>query len=385
MGSLTELPDAGSPDLRLVFPTEDEKLQTWTMNHVEWGGALSLEDYLVREPYLATIPMAENGGMRYWILTDSTPAGGKRPVLASVETLRKKVFVLDPKTGEVREDILYGIASVYTNPQYRGRRYASRMLEELDRTLEKGFEDIDGKFVKPAASALWSDIGKSFYAKLGWVPYPSLHVSFRVPETVADTTSSTLDLITYENLESFCRSDEQLLRKHLLRCAQGGRPQFAFVPNYDIIRWHLYRDEFIANRVFKDKEQTPIKGVVAGLEGKRVWAIWTRNYGSISDDPEKNTMYILRLVVEDESASQEELSSTFGAVMHKAQTEARRWRLGKIELWNPTPTIDALIRKSGLEHDVIERQKDSIPSLRWHGEHDTEQVDWVANEKFCWC
>lgn len=385
MGSLTELPDSGSPDLRLVSPTEDEKTQTWTMNHVEWGGALSLEDYLVREPYLAAIPLAENGGMRYWILTDSTPASGNRPVLASCETLRKKVLVSDPKTGEVREDIGYGIASVYTNPKLRGRRYASRMLQELGRTLGQGFEEIDGHSVKPAASALWSDIGKSFYAKLGWLPYPSLHVSFKVPKAIADHSSSKVDLITYDNLEAFCQLDERLLRAHLSKQDKDGRPQFAFVPNYDIIRWHLYRDEFIANRVFKDQEQTAIKGAVAGPEGKRVWAIWTRNYRGVGDDADKNTMYILRLVVEDDSVPQEELSASLAAVMHKAQTEAKQWRLGKIELWNPTPTMDALIKKSGLEHDVIERQKDSIPSLMWHGENETSEVVWVANEKFCWC
>ncbi|KAK9422819.1 hypothetical protein SUNI508_00682 [Seiridium unicorne] len=385
MGSITQLPDAASPDLKLEFPTEDEKVQTWTLNHTEWGGALSLQDYLAREPFLATIPLAENGGMRYWVLTDSS-APGKRPVLASCETLRKKVFVTDPKTGEVREHLSYGIASVYTPSEYRGRRYASRMLQELGRTLGEGFEKIDDQIVKPPASALWSDIGKSFYAKLGWVPCPSLHVSFKVPETASSGASSReLDVITYDNLESFCKLDGELLRKYLSSNARGERPQFAFVPNYDIIRWHLFRDEFIANRVFKDVEQTPVKGAIAGVEGRRIWAIWTRNYRGDGDDAEKNTMYILRLVVEDDNAPHEELASSFAAVLHKAQAEAKRWRLGKIELWNPTPTVDALIKETGLDHDVIERQKDSIPSLMWHGKGDASQVDWVANEKFCWC
>ncbi|KAH6659389.1 hypothetical protein BKA67DRAFT_12557 [Truncatella angustata] len=386
MGSKTELPDASSPELRLVFPTEDEKVRTWTLNHVEWGGALSLEDYLAREPFLATIPLAENGGMRYWILTDSSAAPGSRPVLASCETLRKKVLVTDPKTGEVREDIAYGIASVYTDPPYRGRRYASRMLQELGRVLGEGFEELDGQHAKPAASALWSDIGKSFYAKLGWAPCPSLHVSFAVPATAkADESQPDSEIITYDNLESFCKSDEELMRKRLSGHARDGKPQIAFAPNYDIIRWHLYRGGFIADRVFKGQEQTPAKGAVAGAHGKRVWAIWTRNYRGDGEDAAKNTMYILRLVVEDESASQEELVSSFGAVMHKAQSEARQWRLGKIELWNPSPVVDVLIKKSGLDHDIIERQKDSIPSLMWYGEEDTQQVDWVANEKFCWC
>lgn len=386
MGSISELPDASSPELKLVFPTEDEKVQTWTMNHVEWGGALSLEDYLAREPFLATIPLAENGGMRYWILTDSSAAPGSRPVLASCETLRKKVFVTDSATGEVREHVAYGIASVYTIPQYRGRRYASRMLQELGRALGGGFEEVDGKPVQPAASALWSDIGKSFYAKLGWEPRPSLHVSFVVPAPTPESSNQhVVKPITYDNLESFCQLDQDLLKKHLSKHAKDRRPQIAFAPNYDIIRWHLYRDEFIADRVFKGQEQTLVKGAVAGEEGKRVWAIWTRNYRGNGEAAEKNTMYILRLVVEDESASQDDLAASLAGVLHKAQSEAKQWRLGRIELWNPDPVVDALIKKSGLDHDIIERQKDSIPSLMWYGKEDISKVDWVANEKFCWC
>jgi hypothetical protein len=260
------------------------------------------------------------------------------------------------------------------------------MLQELGRALGKGFEKVEGQSVKPPATALWSDIGKSFYAKLGWVPFPSLHVSFKVPEAGGhDTSSRQVGLITYDNLKSFCKLDEELLRKYLSEHAKDGKPQFAFIPNYDIIRWHLYRGEFIANRVFKDQEQSPIKGAVAGPEGHRVWAIWTRNYSGDGDDAEKNTMYILRLVVEDDTTPEEELTSSFATVIHKAQEDARQWRLGKIELWNPTPVLDALIEKSGLGHDVVERQKDSIPSLMWHRESDAGQVDWVANEKFCWC
>ncbi|ETS83204.1 hypothetical protein PFICI_05080 [Pestalotiopsis fici W106-1] len=390
MGSIGEFPDANSPELRLVVPTEEEKRQTWIQNHAEWGGALGLQDYLEREPYVASIPLSENGGLRYWILTTATGAPGSRPVLSSCETLRKRVLVTDPKTGTLREGIAYGLGSVYTSPHYRGKRYASRMLQELIPKLEKGFETIDGKHVKPIASALWSDIGKSFYAKLGWAVCPSFHVSFRVPETSQQVSNGVptpapdqVEVITYENLESFCKRDEELLRKQLLNNAKGARPQFAFAPDYDILRWALFRDEFIASRLFKGQELAKVKGAVAGPEGKRVWAIWARSFYN-AETVDKNTMYILRLVFEDESAPREELAASFAAIMHKAQAEARLARVGKIELWNPTPAMDVLIKESGLDHDVAERENDSIPSLMWFGDGDASQVEWVANEKYCW-
>lgn len=389
MGSIGELPDANSPELRLVVPTEEEKRQTWIQNHAEWGGALGLQDYLDREPYVASIPLSENGGLRYWILTTAMGSPGSRPVLSSCETLRKKVLVTDPKTGTIREDIAYGVGSVYTSPNYRGNRYASRMLQELKPKLENGFETIDGKHAKPIASALWSDIGKSFYAKLGWDVCPSFHVSFRVPEVndasngVSSSTPDQVEAITYDNLESFCKRDEELLRKQLVKNAKGGKPQLAFTPNHDLLRWALFRDEFIASRLFKGQELTKVKGAVIGPEGKHVWAIWARSFYN-AEAVDKNTMYILRLVFEDESAPREELAASFAAIMHNAQAEARLARIGKIELWNPTPVMDALIKESGLDHDLAERQNDSIPSLMWFGEGDNSQVEWVANEKYCW-
>lgn len=391
MGSFGDLPDSNSPDLRLVFPTEEEKVQTWTMNHTEWGGALGLEDYLDREPYVASIPLSENGGLRYWILTTAAGTPGSRPVLSSCETLRKKVIVTDPGTGELREDVAYGVGSVYTSPRYRGNRYASRMLQELTRELERGFETMGGKHVvKPIASALWSDIGKFFYAKLGWAACSSFHINFRIPEVGQGSNgvslpSAQVQPITYENLESFCKRDEELLREQLAKDAKGQVPQFAFLPDHDIMRWALFRDEFIASRLFQGQELTKVKGTVAGPEGRRVWAVWSRNFYNAGDVADKNTMYILRLVLEDETAPRGELAAAFAAVMHQAQAEARLARIGKIELWNPTPAQDALIKASGLDHDVAERQTDSIPSLMWFGEGaDAARVRWVANEKYCW-
>lgn len=386
MGSISELPDAASPKLVLASPTDDEKRTTWVMNHAEWGGALGLDEYLDREPYLATIPLSENGGMRYWILTDSSVPPEGRPVLSSVETLRKRVLYTTPDSNEIKESVGYGIASVFTDPKLRGRQYASRMLNLLGPMLGEGIEEVDGKQIKPIASALWSDIGKTFYANKGWPAFPSLHVTFRAAEAVGDhAITQDIGLITYQNLEDFSKLDEQLLRKHMASHARDGRPRFAFVPNYDILRWHLYRDEFIANLVFKNKVQSEVKGAVAGQEGRRVWVVWTRNYKGDGSDADKNTMYLLRLVIEDDTAPMEELVSAFGAVLHKAQAEAKQWNLAKLEMWNPSPLVEALIKKSGLYHDVVERQTDSIPSLMWYGEADSNDVEWVANEKFCWC
>ncbi|KAI1336935.1 hypothetical protein F5Y15DRAFT_418502 [Xylariaceae sp. FL0016] len=460
MGSQSDphtLPDADSPALVLTHPTEAEKNQTWSLNHGEWGGALSLQEYLDREPYLTTIPLSADGGMTHWILSDTheaSPGDDKqRPVLASCESIRKRVLYVPKATvtaangnsaglsiADVREGTGYGVCSVYTYPHFRGRRYAGRMMGELGpalrtwphrqhdktplpavdedaHTQSTGGVTIHGAGEEAVCSALWSDIGKKFYAKKGWVPFPSSHVeiaglSDHELELVSSTTTaaaaaadaSATEPITYANLSSLCAEDELLLCELLLRHAQAtGRTSFAFAPDHDALRWHLYRDEFIAKLVFPDRAPSELKGCIArttpssttataagtaqNKKPSRVWAIWTRNYAAA--DPascaDKNTLYILRLVIEDERASEDELAAALRTVLDAARREAGIWHCGKIHMWNPTALVQRLLEQSGIAHQMVERDTDSIPSLMWYGDDETDNVEWVASEKYCWC
>ena len=60
--------------------------------------------------------------------------------------------------------------------------------------------------------------------------------------------------------------------------------------------------------------------------------------------------------------------------------------------YTPTPAARRLIERSGQEHRWVDREVDSIPSLMWYGDgeerekvKEDEEIEWVANEKFCWC
>ncbi|KAI5922540.1 hypothetical protein F4810DRAFT_255712 [Camillea tinctor] len=434
MGSLPQdyvLPDASASHLVLTNPTEAEKKQTWTLNHQEWGGALSLSEYLEREPYIETLPLSADGGMSHWILTDPT-VEGPRPVLASGESTRKRILYLhassSPEAAQVKEGIAYGVGSIYTYPQFRGKRYASRLLRELGTQLrtwpQRQGTTSSGKPAgeRAVCSALWSDIGKDFYARKGWAPFPSVHVEFPVPITApangelkkeSEDAAVELTPVTYSNLAALCAEDEHILCTRLLpRAARAtGKTCVAFAPDHDAMRWHLYRDDFIASLVFADAGQqrgrSETKGAVATVAGskKRVWAVWSRSYHGKNPDPatdqgRKNTLYILRLAIdagadgkdEDDIEADDDLAAAFRAVMREALREAHAWKLAKIDMWNPTPAARRLVERTGLEHRWVEREVDSIPSLMWYGDgeerekiKEDEEIEWVANEKFCWC
>ncbi|KAI0396713.1 hypothetical protein F5Y17DRAFT_78123 [Xylariaceae sp. FL0594] len=506
MGSLEEnspcgYPDASDPSLVLTHPTEAEKRQTWSMNHDEWGGSLSLEEYMEREPFLASTPLAANGAMTHWILTDSaspSSPGQKRRVLASCETIRKPVLYVPAGGTEVQEGYGYGIGSVYTPPEFRGRKYAARMLKDLGEVLRtwpaeelrrqqeaRGRGDTQGPGdgnadadaadnhvkgeeqapLKSFCSTLWSDIGKKYYATKGWPAFPSEHVEFpTLPVGTYPPATSNADQLVYKiphlaesgyspidlrSLDYYCREDEAQLRRQMIKHAQEtGRAAFAYVPTPEVFHWHWARQDFLSAREFPGRKSESSSGlafsigtrppstpaptpgevksenytsgaqsgneVAIKIEGEdkeavtkeedapvkrlRMWAIWARNYGKdAANHPERNTLYILRFVIDDGySASPNINSSTpgepdrrvlqaaFDTILDTARRDAQRWNCGKVQLWNPDPLVRELAKATGLPHRFVDRD-DSVPSLMWYRDEDESQIDWFANEKFCWC
>ncbi|KAJ4289425.1 hypothetical protein N0V88_006905 [Collariella sp. IMI 366227] len=298
------LPPATSPLLILTTPTPSERLRTWALTYPMWGPALSESDYLTREAYLTTVPLARDGGITHWILTVEGMKEGERP---------------------------------------------------------------------------------KFYAKHGWAPFASCHVAWK-PQAVEGGGEGLKKarVIGYHELAELCVVDEKLLRGDLMRMArEDGKTHAAILPELDTMLWHLMREDFMTKAIFG---RTPaIRGAVAGEPGKRVWAVWMRGYYGGLKKMEGNTLHILRVVMEDPSQPDEQLMEGFREIIQIAQAEAAEWKTQDVQVWNPTPKLKGLIVKCGIEFEFVDRDKDSIASLMWYGEEATEDIDWVANEKYAWC
>ena len=156
MGSTEALPPSKSPQLALLHPTYEETIAIWNLNGQVWRGRLSMEAYIRRDQHLADQALTRNGGITSWILTDTTKTPNARPILSSCESIKKQAYV---KRGneEVREVISHGIGSVFCDPQYRGRGYAKRMVEELGKKLDTWAQP---ESTRTNFSVLYSDIGK---------------------------------------------------------------------------------------------------------------------------------------------------------------------------------------------------------------------------------
>ncbi|ROT42988.1 hypothetical protein SODALDRAFT_269980 [Sodiomyces alkalinus F11] len=387
MGSKTEDTVAVS-SLVLTNPTPAEREACWKSTHPQWGAALDLDDYLHREAYLQTVPMARNGGITSWILTDTSSPEDARPVLSSCESIRKRCLVASPD-GTMREAVAHGVASVFTSPEHRGHGYASRMMALLGSQLASwqgvpySPSSAPGKGEPALAfSVLYSDIGKSFYAKNGWLPYDSTHLAFSPSSSSSSGSTSPASPILYHHLAELTSIDESLLRQRLARPSPPGtgtKTRVALLPDLDAILWHMMREDYMTTRIFGSPPT--VRGAIHGPPGRRVWAIWTRGYYGGLRSPEGNTLHILRLVLEDEEG-ESELVQGLRAILSVAREEAARWKVNDVQLWNPSHRLRRMVERTGLPHDFVEREKDSIASLRWYGQG---EVDWVLNEKYAWC
>ncbi|TVY54596.1 Uncharacterized protein LCER1_G002995 [Lachnellula cervina] len=363
-----ELPLASAPTLKLDHPTPKEKLEMWGENWKNWGSALSLQDYIERETHLADIPPTRDGGVTHWILTDPTLPPDARPVLSCCESLRRRTFVSLP-SGEVREGIVHGIGSVFSAPLYRGRGYAARMLSDLGPILNTWQKEAG----KSHFSILYSDIGKKYYTKLGWLPFASSHVSLP-PAASPATNGGNADkaegvkLLYEEDLKelSSCSYHTGLLYHDLASPAR----------------------EIHVQQTLPPKTPPKIHGAIStGAPGSRVRIVFSRVfYGPLANAKSGNTLYILRLVVEDETDTDEN-AQKLKSVLQVAQAEAKEWELESVAAWNVSDVVKGLLKRTGLEYKLVDRENDSITSLMWYGDGqgDSASVEWVGNEKFAWC
>lgn len=400
------LPPASSPSLILTHPTAAERRRTWTLTHPKWGTALSLDEYLHREEYLMTVPLAKAGGITHWVLTIRSLPPDERPILSSCESLRKRAL-FTTGAGEVEEGVAHGVGSVFTDEAYRGKGYASRMLTMVRDELKahqgprmEGATDPE-KLPPVAFSFLFSDIGKKFYGERGWAPHRSSHLSFSpLPADVPNGTSSPSSRavgLGYHELAELCAADEALLKHRmshpkphhtnqtLLTPPDPAAPltRVALPPDLDTMMWHLMREDFLTTRLFGTIPSA--RGAVFGEVGRRIWVVWTRAYQGAPPSTDDNTLYILRLVVEDEEVGEEYLADGLRALVDFARREAGEWGTSAVKMWNPEGRLEALMKTAGMEFEVVDREMDSIPSLMWYGDGPAENVVWVAGEKYTWC
>ncbi|KAK7938050.1 uncharacterized protein PG986_014918 [Apiospora aurea] len=344
--------------LRKSAPTPEECAQIWSATAASWKDSLTLPEYLAEAQYLATVPLARDGGMTRWIFVNKKLPPGQRQAFCSCEAFQKRALFSDER-GNVEECIVYGVASVFCPPEYRGRGYGTRFMKELAKVLKRGWQpELSRKII---GSILYSDIGKKYYARLGWLPNPR-NGHFVCPPVEVKKSELSVQLIPESGLKKLCHRDEIMVRR-AMATPSTIQKRVVILPELDHMLWHIRKEDFATKHIFGKKAEA--KGVIAGNPGKQVWAYWVRRYYKHPDHPFDedggNVLYILRLVIEGDFTANKpseghlslaaieaytEQAAALQAVLQAAQTEAARWRLDHVHLWEPSPLVHSLLEQS---------------------------------------
>jgi GNAT superfamily N-acetyltransferase len=389
----SSLPSGDSEELVLVQATELERTQCWHLNVHAWRGLLSPAQYLQREVYLERQSLVSDGKITFWFLTlknyRQTDKSSARPILASCETLLKEAYVA--QAGQLRPALAHGIGSVFCRPEYRGKGYASRMMSELATRLGKLAWQQPREASRGHFSVLYSDVGPLFYAKHGWKPMSSNHITLAPIDQVAyDDARHRLNLPPVEDLRSselepICQTAIMQVESELVAKSSkdaGERSYVAISPDYKHITWHFAREDFLASTLHNAYPE--VKGAVDRKTGCAL--IWSRVF---RDTPQQNGLDILKTVIPSpHNATAErtpDIDNSIAALLLRAQLEAKVWDMqAGVEVWNPEKVTLRAAKMLANEEDVkiITRKDEHICSLRWEGEGEAE---WISNDKYAWC
>lgn len=375
----TQLPSASDPDLVLETANLPEYEQTWRLNAAEWKGILTNPAYLDRELFLINADLTRGGNATAWLLTSpkfSKNEDDSRPILSACESLLKNAYIA--KGGKLDRVLAHGIGSVFCRPEHRGKGYAQRMMKELGTKLETWQQP---KNSRGHFSVLYSDIGPKFYAKQGWKVYPSTHIwlqqideaeyaekSKSLPQVQDLTTADVTALPIIPNLET------SLIN---LSTNAPEKTFVAFKPDMAHFQWHFMREEFLSE--FLGHKFPSVKGAMDRETG--IALVWTRTFSSDAADWHLSVLYV-HIPVQLDAA---QIIPSMSALLLRAQYEATLSSLqAGIELWDPRDEIVKAAQSIAEGVKVISRDQEHICSLKWNGS-DTDEVLWLANERFAWC
>ncbi|KXN89384.1 hypothetical protein AN958_05760 [Leucoagaricus sp. SymC.cos] len=385
-------------EISLYPATREQTIASWKRTAVEWGTGLTLEEYIDRELVGEKEEFARGGKQITWVLAprnDPTTLD----FFCSCETFKRKIAISHPAApGQteptVEQGFGYGIASVFTPPQHRGKGFARHMMRLLHWVLSR--EEYISTLVFPETwgappdrvpnagdafvAVLWSDIGPKFYKGCamglrvgtgeeggsgadGWV--------VRSPEST-DWDVRGLDLpeveggVTWLDEESAKRvwgEDTAKIKAEVVEATKAkGKTYFSFLPNEGVAEFQWFRLHYH----FSKYVQNPPRycGLRIGEGG--AFATWTCEYRPCL----RKTLILTRL-----RANEEEVERLMAEVLKYTRNNG----LDVVEAWNLPPDLEKALSIFG---GVKVEREEHLPALKWYGK---ERVEWMLNERFCWC
>lgn len=393
-------------DLSLFLATPEQTVESRKRSAQEWRRALTEEQYILRDIIMDEHEHAAHGKGATWVLAPRANPS-TLDFMCSCETFRRAGLVCRLSTSLHAEEVTaYGIASVFTPLEKRRCGYAQHMMRLLHwvlaprSTLSADFPDAWG--APPAApdgfgnaqfSVLYSDVGPDFYRLCGPTQYPgngwiergSTLTSWNVPpseDTLSSKVlSSTWKYLTEDDAIRVWEADAAWMKIYLANMRPStSHTCFTFLPNQGVAKFLIHRTMSF------NKDLTPVLplqtwGILrlphanAGLEDVlgdderqgSTFATWSLDPTSAS-----GTLIVTRLRA---------TTDTFPELFGRLTEFSREQKIERIEIWALPETLQGIASDLG---GVTEQRQEHLSAFKWYGK-EPEELEWIFDEKFCWC
>lgn len=288
---------------------------------------------------------------------------------------------------------------MFTPPEKRGRGYARHMMRLLHWVLapEASLPMVfPGEWGAPpprvrgagnaAFSALWSDVGKEFYAgcgvtaagRDGWVvrdPVSSVWNVRGLGEVEEDGSGEEKgwEWLDEDGVVELWERDAEKIKEDMQELESQGA-SFVFLPYNGLAAFQHRRQ-----KVFLDRLVPPVEhwGVVSfgktdlqdklslTLADDAIFATWVMDVRP----PQPRTLVVTRLRCRVDS---------FGELLGKVLEISRKHQMEKVEMWNLPKELEGAARTLG--GTSFEREE-HLPAFKWYGDEEESSVIWLLNEK----
>uniref|UniRef100_M4BHZ5 LYC1 C-terminal domain-containing protein n=1 Tax=Hyaloperonospora arabidopsidis (strain Emoy2) TaxID=559515 RepID=M4BHZ5_HYAAE len=365
---------------RVVQLTQEAlKVQCKLDDFEEWGAPmLDMAQYQCKEALQRASPFSQRGSI-FWALVDhkrnennddADLVAGQTVLYCHCESHRFECVVRH-SSGEIERGYSLHIGSVFTLPEHRKQGLAKFFLEEVAKQLKQ----IPGAVL----SVLYSDIGPTYYDRLGWKLHPSKMATIDVAELrTTNLTNSrnieTVSLLLDANLDKFLRADNEKLVRVLEHEKSQGRDAFVVLPTRDSIEWQFCIGEHYA-RTLGYKELPSHCGVKINEEAFIIWC----------HDVKESTLYILRARLPD---VYEDAAESVQLLLNEALMEARKFDLNRVAIWDPPSCLlhsDVRCRYNIKFADREDSLSSAMLFCHWNSPDLAMPLPhWMCNEKYSW-
>ncbi|KAM0543847.1 hypothetical protein ACHAPJ_012084 [Fusarium lateritium] len=371
-------PDFDPRALSLREATEEEKFKCWRNNSQAWRGNLSVDEYIGLQAVNGNQELTLNGGIRYWIFTDGAE------IYCSGQTIRKPVVSRRAGHEEAKKQWSYGVAAVFTPPEYRSRGIASAMMKRLAEWFD-GNDASCSMLADHIVLCRGSNVDfQGFYERFGWSIVPTREIRIPVEYPAKLHVDSRVTWLAEDDLRDLCQADEDSTAKALRSGVSSDKQDnttFAFLPTYATAKWHFGAEEYLASILPGLPQKFPVnKG--ATITGGKV-CYWVHDFNS-------GRLTVLRFHIPSAGADDEAGTLTDVVELLKATiAEAAAWGLNEVASWDPEPRLFTTCDHLGIEPKVREEIENYIPCLRWKGENGNSEsdksYDWVLRQAYQRC